>query len=55
MQIAIATFIGIVIGFAMGRVKNSAKLAAVKAEITKVEAAASADVKALVAKIKAKL
>jgi hypothetical protein len=43
------------IGFGAGRVKNAAKLAAVEAEIAKVEGSAVADVKKLVAAIKAKL
>jgi hypothetical protein len=46
---------GLAIGFAAGRVKNEAKLAAVKAELEKIDAAAIADVKALAAKIKAVL
>jgi hypothetical protein len=55
-MIAVVTFIvGLGIGFAAGRVKDSAKLAAVKAEIAKVEVFASAEVKSLAAKIKAKL
>jgi len=43
------------LGFAGGRVKNAAKLAAVKAEVAKVEGSAVAEVKSLVAAIKAKL
>jgi len=42
-------------GFGLGRVKNASKLSAIGAELSKVEASASADVKALVAKIKANL
>ena len=42
-------------GFGLGRVKNAAKLAAVKAEVAKVEGSAVAEVKSLVAAIKAKL
>ncbi len=47
--------VGLVAGFGLGRVKNAAKLAAVKAEVEKVEASAVAEVKTLVAAIKAKL
>ena len=43
------------LGFAGGRVKNAAKLAAVKAELVKVEGSVVAEVKALVAAVKAKL
>lgn len=42
-------------GFGVGRVKNAGKLAAVKAELVKVEGSAVAEVKKLVADIKAKL
>lgn len=43
------------VGFGLGRVKNSAKLAAVKSEVEKAESSVVAEVKALVAAIKAKL
>ena len=43
------------VGFGAGRVKNAAKLAAVKAEIAKVEGVLTADYALVVAKIKAKL
>lgn len=43
------------LGFGLGRVKNTAKLAAVKAEVAKIEASASAEVAKLIAAIKAKL
>lgn len=42
-------------GFGLGRVKDAAKLAAVKAEVLKAESSAVAEVKALVAAVKAKL
>ena len=47
--------VGLVVGFGAGRVKNASKLAAVKAEVEKVEASVVAEVKSLVAAIKAKL
>lgn len=43
------------LGFGAGRVKNAAKLAAVKAELVKLEAAAEADVKKVIAAVRAKL
>jgi hypothetical protein len=43
------------LGFGVGRIKSAAKLAAIKAELEKVEASAVADVKALAAKIKSLL
>jgi hypothetical protein len=55
-MVSVAVFlIGGLIGFGLGRVKNAAKLAAVKAEVAKIEASASAEVAKLVAAIKAKL
>ena len=42
-------------GFGLGRVKNAAKLAAIKAELVKAESSVVAEVKSLVAAIKAKL
>lgn len=42
-------------GFGVGRIKNASKLAAVKAEVVKVENSAVAEVKSLVDAIKAKL
>jgi hypothetical protein len=50
-----AVVASLVAGFGLGRVKNVAKLAAVKAEVVKVENSAVAEVKSLVAAIKAKL
>ena len=43
----------LVTGFGLGRVRNAQKLAAVKAEALKLEAAVVADAKALIAKVKA--
>lgn len=42
-------------GFGLGRIKNAGKLAAVKAELSKVETSTVAEVKKLAAAIKAKL
>jgi hypothetical protein len=42
-------------GFALGRVKNAKKLAAVRAEVGKIDASASAEVKKLAGDIRAKL
>ena len=41
-------------GFGLGRVKNAAKLAAIKAEVVKIEGEVVTDVKSVVARIKAK-
>jgi hypothetical protein len=49
---ALVVFAG---GFATGRVKNAAKLAAVKSALEKYETSAVAEVKTLVADVKAKL
>lgn len=43
------------VGFAAGRVKNSAKLAEVKAEVTRLESYTAETAKAGLAKLKAKL
>jgi len=51
-------FVGLVllgVGFALGRIKNPAKLKAIKAELDKIEATAETDVKKVIAAIKAKL
>jgi hypothetical protein len=45
----------LLIGFALGRVKNKAKLAAVHAELSKAEASTSAEVKKLAEDVKKKL
>jgi len=55
MLVVIVGAVALVAGFGLGRVKNASKLSAVSAELAKVQASASADVKALVASIKAKL
>jgi len=55
MFYAIAIVVAMLVGFGLGRVKDAAKLAAVKAELVKVEGSVSAEVKKLVADIKAKL
>jgi hypothetical protein len=52
---AVSTVAGLGLGFGAGRVKNSGKLAAVKAELVKAETSAVAEVKSLVAAIRAKL
>lgn len=43
------------VGFGVGRVRNASKLAAVKAELAKVEGSVSAEVKKLVADVKSHL
>jgi hypothetical protein len=53
--VAITVIVSLALGFAGGRVKNAGKLAAVRAELAKVEASTVAEVKALVAAVKAKL
>ncbi len=55
MTFVIAIFVSLVLGFGLGRIKDAAKLATVKAEVSKAENAVSAEVKAVVAAIKAKL
>ena len=47
--------VSVAAGFGLGRIKNASKIAAVKAELAKAEASAVAEVKALVAAVKAKL
>jgi hypothetical protein len=42
-------------GFGLGRVRNAGKLAAIKAEVVKVEASVVAEVQSLVAAIKSHL
>ena len=51
----VALVVALGFGFAAGRVKNADKLAAIKAELVKVEGSVVAEVKALVAAVKAKL
>lgn len=55
MYYVVVALVCLGLGFAAGRVKNAAKLAAVKAELVKAENSAVAEVKALVAAVKAKL
>jgi hypothetical protein len=55
MSIVITLVVGLGIGFAAGRVKNKAKLAAISAELNVEEGKATAEVKDLISKIKAKL
>jgi len=55
MVTAIALVVGLGLGFGAGRIKNAAKLAAVKAKIAEVEAAAKAEELLVVAKIKSVL
>lgn len=52
MLASVAGVIGLVVGFGLGRVKNAGKIAAVKAEILKVEGSAVSEVRALVAAVK---
>ena len=55
MVIVVVAVLGLGIGFALGRIKNVAKLAAVSAELKKIEDYAISDVKSVVARIRAKL
>jgi ribose/xylose/arabinose/galactoside ABC-type transport system permease subunit len=50
-----ALVVGLGVGFALGRVKNAAKLASVKAELTKLSSYTAATAKAGIAKLKATL
>jgi hypothetical protein len=52
---AVVAVLSLAAGFGAGRVKNAGKLAAVKAELVKAETSVVAEVKKLVADIKAKL
>ena len=52
LTLAVAV-VSLAAGFGAGRIKNAAKLAAIKAEFVKIEAAAKAEEVAVVAKIKA--
>jgi len=51
----IAVIVALGIGFGVGRIKNAAKLKAISAEFAKVGAEASAEVKAFVEAVKAKI
>lgn len=55
VTLVVVAVVGVAVGFGAGRVKNAAKLAAVNAELAKVENSAVAEVKALVAKVKSVL
>ena len=55
MILVFAVVASLVAGFGLGRVKNVAKLAAVKTEVEAAEKSVVAEVKAVAAKIKAKL
>jgi cell division protein FtsL len=55
MLYTIAIVTALAVGFGLGRIKNKAKLAAIKAELVKVESSISTEVKSLVSAIKAKL
>ena len=55
MYYAIAIVVALLVGFGLGRIKNAAKLAAVKVELDKIGVYASDEVKKLVGAIKAKL
>jgi len=51
----IAIVVAFAAGFGVGRIKNAAKLKAISAEFAKVGAEASAEVKAFVEAVKAKI
>ena len=55
MFTVIAVIVALGIGFGVGRIKNAAKLKAISAEFAKVGAEASAEVKAFVEAVKAKI
>jgi hypothetical protein len=55
MTTVIAVVVSLLIGFAAGRVKNAAKLAAVRVELNKLELGVSSEVKYVLAAIRAKL
>ena len=52
---ALALVAALAAGFGLGRVKNAGKLAAVRAEVAKLEAAGEADVKKVIAAVKSHL
>lgn len=54
LHLVAAAALGLLVGFGLGRVKNAAKLAAVKAEVLKLEGLVSAEVKVLLADLKKK-
>jgi hypothetical protein len=55
MLTAIVAVVSLGAGFGLGRIKNVAKLAAVKAELDKVQGSVIGEVAALVAAVRAKL
>ena len=56
MGVYVVVFVaGLGAGFACGRVKNRAKLAAIAGELNQLETSAIAEVKTVVARIRAKL
>lgn len=56
MLLSAAALVGaLLVGFGLGRVKNAAKLAAVKAELDKLEAAGVTDVKKVFAAVRSHL
>jgi len=55
LSLIVVGALGLGLGFGAGRVKNASKLAAVRAELVKAESSVSAEVKKLVADVKAKL
>ena len=55
MLYTIAIVVALLVGFGLGRIKNAAKLAAIKVELDKVDNLISSDVKKLIAAIRAKL
>ena len=55
IETAVIGFIFLFIGVALGRIKNQAKLNALKEDLVKLEASASAEIQKLAAFIRAKL
>lgn len=55
MELILVVVVAVAAGLGVLSIKNTAKLAAIRAEVAKIEAAAVADVKAVIAAIKAKL
>jgi len=55
ITLAVVAVISAAAGFGAGRIKNAAKLAAIKAEVAKIEGVAKADFEAIVTKIKSLL
>jgi hypothetical protein len=55
MHIAIAVVVSLAIGFGLGRIKDRAKLAAVRTILATLENKASSEVKSILAAVRAKL